>query len=116
MDAAADGALDFEALQPRLYDGLTQLCAPRPLNDFMLVKADEETPLLELIAGVAKALLPEQSGLSGGHYLIEDQHVTLAPPDNAPGDFAVRRDVVVARGPKRPNCLAACASSRAKLP
>ncbi|WP_199784054.1 AAA family ATPase [Cronobacter dublinensis] len=96
MDAAADGALDFEALQPRLYDGLSQLCAPRPLNDFMLVKADEETPLLELIAGVAKALLPEQSGLAGGHYLIEDQHVTLVPPDNAPGNFAVRRDVVVA--------------------
>ncbi|EOW6769700.1 AAA family ATPase [Cronobacter muytjensii] len=96
MDAASDGALDFEALQPRLHDGLSQLCAPRPLNDFMLVKADEEKPLLELIASAAKALLPEQSRLVGGHYLIEDQKVTLAPPDNAPGDFAVRPDVVVA--------------------
>ncbi|MEX5381881.1 Lon protease family protein [Cronobacter muytjensii] len=96
MDAASDGALDFEALQPRLHDGLSQLCAPRPLNDFMLVKADEEKPLLELIASAAKALLPEQSRLVGGHYFVEDQKVTLAPPDNTPGDFAVRPDVVVA--------------------
>lgn len=96
MDAGVAAALDFEALQPRLYDGLSQLCAPRPLNDFMLVKADEEKPLLELIASAAKALLPHQPELAGGHYLVENQNITLTPPGATPGDFAVRRDVVVA--------------------
>ncbi|EOC1317529.1 Lon protease family protein [Cronobacter turicensis] len=96
MDAGFAAALDFEALQPRLHDGLSQLCAPHPLNDFMLVKADEEKPLLELIASTAKALLPPQSELVGGHYLIENQNITLTPPGATPGDFAVRRDVVVA--------------------
>ncbi|STD04466.1 ATP-dependent protease Lon [Cronobacter universalis NCTC 9529] len=96
MDAGVAAALDFEALQPRLHDGLSQLCAPRPLNDFMLVKADEEKPLLELIASAAKALLPHQPELAGGHYLVENQNITLTPPGATPGDFAVRRDVVVA--------------------
>ncbi|EKM7177196.1 AAA family ATPase [Cronobacter sakazakii] len=96
MDAGFADALDFEALQPRLHDGLSQLCAPRPVNDFMLVKADEEKPLLELIASTAKALLPHQSELVGGHYRIENQSVTLTPPNATPGDFAVHSDVVVA--------------------
>ncbi|EOE6917879.1 AAA family ATPase, partial [Cronobacter turicensis] len=62
----------------------------------MLVKADEEKPLLELIASTAKALLPPQPELVGGHYLIENQNITLTPPTGTPGDFAVLRDVVVA--------------------
>ncbi|MCL7680042.1 Lon protease family protein, partial [Klebsiella pneumoniae] len=66
------------------------------MSDFLLVKADEEKPLLELIADTAKALLPHQPELAGGHYHIENQHVTLTPPNATPGDFAVRRDVVVA--------------------
>ncbi|ROW51629.1 Lon protease, partial [Cronobacter malonaticus] len=47
-------------------------------------------------ASTAKALLPHQSELVGGHYRIENQSVTLTPPNATPGDFAVQRDAVVA--------------------
>ncbi|CCJ71083.1 Putative protease La homolog [Cronobacter condimenti 1330] len=61
----------------------------------MLVKADEEKPLLELIAHTAKTLLLPQAGLVGGHYIIDESNVTLTPPNEIPGEFAVRPDVVV---------------------
>ncbi len=86
----------FSAVQPRLSYGLVQLSQPVASADLMLVKAAEEAEYLNLIATAARECWSPEEVLTGGHYLIEGQHITLRPAESAEDNFAGQAGVVAA--------------------
>ncbi|HEY3589198.1 MAG TPA: Lon protease family protein [Buttiauxella sp.] len=86
----------FSAVQPRLSYGLVQLSQPVASADLMLVKAAEEAEYLNLIAAAARECWSAEDTLTGGHYLIEGQRITLRPVESAEDNFAGQAEVVAA--------------------
>lgn len=86
----------FSAVQPRLSYGLVQLSQPVASADLMLVKAAEEAEYLNLIATAARECWSPEEVLTGGHYLIEGQRITLRPAESAEDNFAGQAEVVAA--------------------
>lgn len=86
----------FSAVQPRLSYGLVQLSQPVASADLMLVKAAEEAEYLNLIATAARECWSPEETLTGGHYLIEGQRITLRPVESAEDNFAGQAEVVAA--------------------
>lgn len=86
----------FSAVQPRLSYGLVQLSQPVASADLMLVKAAEEAEYLNLIATAARECWSPEETLTGGHYLIEGQRITLRPVESAADNFAGQAEVVAA--------------------
>lgn len=86
----------FSAVQPRLSYGLVQLSQPVASADLMLVKAAEEAEYLNLIAAAARECWSPEDTLTGGHYLIEGQRITLRPAESAEDNFAGKPEVVAA--------------------
>jgi Lon-like ATP-dependent protease len=66
----------MDAIQPRLYNGLTRLCQANLRQPFMLVKAEESDAYLSLLSETISALLPEDLPNVGGYYQIEHQTIT----------------------------------------
>lgn len=86
----------FSSVQPRLFYGLEQLSQPVASADLMLVKAAEESEYLKLIAAAAREVWQPGDTLSGGHYVIEGNRITLRPATDDDAGFSGQGDVVVA--------------------
>lgn len=86
----------LSAVQPRLLYGIEQLNLSVSSVDLMLVKAPEEQEYLDLIAAAVEETCGEAEVLTGGHYLIEGNQVTLRPAEHADDNFASRGEVVAA--------------------
>ncbi|AIR03982.1 Lon protease [Cedecea neteri] len=86
----------LSAVQPRLLYGIEQLNLSVSSVDLMLVKAPEEQEYLDLIAAAVEETCGEAEVLTGGHYLIEGNQVTLRPAEQADDNFASRGEVVAA--------------------
>ncbi|TNV21685.1 Lon protease family protein [Buttiauxella sp. B2] len=86
----------FSAVQPRLSYGLVQLSQPVASADLMLVKAAEEAEYLNLIATAARECWSAEDSLTGGHYLIDGQRITLRPVESVDDNFAGQAEVVAA--------------------
>lgn len=80
----------FSAYQPRLENGMTLFCHPQSQPRFMLIKAQESTDYLALIAQAVKALQPEASNLLGGDYLVHGHHVTWQSAQHGDERFAAQ--------------------------
>lgn len=86
----------LSAVQPRLLYGIEQLNLSVSSVDLMLVKAPEEQEYLDLIAAAVEETRGEAEVLTGGHYLIEGNQVTLRPAEQADDNFASRGEVIAA--------------------
>ncbi|WP_179210440.1 AAA family ATPase [Yersinia alsatica] len=80
--------VSFAAIQPRLENGMTLFCHPQSQPRFMLIKAQESTEYLALIAQAVKELQPEASALFGGDYLVHGHQVTWQPAQRGDEAFA----------------------------
>lgn len=80
--------VSFAAIQPRLENGMTLFCHPQSLPRFMLIKAQESTEYLALIAQAVKELQPEASALFGGDYLVHGHQVSWQPAQRGDEPFA----------------------------
>lgn len=86
----------LSAVQPRLLYGIEQLNLSVSSVDLMLVKAPEEQEYLDLIAAAVEETRGEAEVLTGGHYLIEGNLVTLRHVEQADDNFASRGEVIAA--------------------
>ncbi len=86
----------FSTVQPRLFYGLEQLSQPIASASLMLVKAAEEAGYLNLLAAAAREVWPAAETLTGGHYLIKGNRVTLRPAAESDTAFTGKGEVVVA--------------------
>ncbi|CFQ28967.1 putative Lon protease [Yersinia bercovieri] len=80
----------FAVIQPRLENGMTLFCHPQSQPRFMLIKAQESTEYLALIAQAVKELQPAASALFGGDYLINGHQVTWQPAQRGDELFAAQ--------------------------
>ena len=80
--------VSFAAIQPRLENGMTLFCHPLSLPRFMLIKAQESTEYLALIAQAVKELQPEASALFGGDYLVHENQVSWQSAQRGDEPFA----------------------------
>ncbi|MEY4476290.1 MAG: hypothetical protein RL248_2057 [Pseudomonadota bacterium] len=80
----------FAAIQPRLVNGMTLFCHPQSKSRFMLLKAQEDTDYLALIAQAVKELQPEASGLFGGDYQVQDHLITWQPAQHGNERFVAQ--------------------------
>lgn len=67
---------------------MTLFCHPQSQPRFMLIKAQESTEYLALIAQVVKELQPEASAVFGGDYQVDGNLVTLQPAQRGDEPFA----------------------------
>lgn len=91
-----ENTLEFDALQSRLCYGLSQLCHPRPVSSYMLVKAPEEPDYLKIIAAAAHLHFPAPDQQFGGHYQIDGNKIIFQPTDSPAGNFSAAGEVVIA--------------------
>jgi Lon-like ATP-dependent protease len=80
--------VSFATIQPRLENGITLFCHPQSQLRFMLIKAQESTEYLALIAHAVKELQPEAPALLGGDYLVNGHQVTWQPAQRGDERFA----------------------------
>lgn len=80
--------VSFSAIQPRLENGMTLFCHPQSRPRFMLIKAQESTEYLTLIAQAVKELQPDASALFGGDYLVHGHQVSWQPAQRGDEPFA----------------------------
>ncbi|PWC14248.1 Lon protease [Brenneria roseae subsp. americana] len=81
---------EFSAIQPRLADSLMLFCHPRAPSRFMLLKAQENSEYMALIANAVNAVRPEINTLYGSRYVVEGRHIGIEPATHADDNFAAR--------------------------
>nr|WP_113866657.1 Lon protease family protein [Brenneria salicis]NMN91199.1 Lon-like ATP-dependent protease [Brenneria salicis ATCC 15712 = DSM 30166]RLM30520.1 Lon protease [Brenneria salicis ATCC 15712 = DSM 30166] len=88
--AAQLAPAEFSAIQPRLADSLTLFCHSRAPSRFMLLKAQENSEYMALIANAVNDIRPEASELYGNRYVVEGRHVHVEPATQADDNFAAQ--------------------------
>ena len=95
-DFASEDDTLLSGTQDRLLYAFEQLLRPLSVSPFMLVKAPEETEYLHLLTATAQALYPTSEQLTGVHYQVDRQHITLQPAQSLQDNFASTGPVMCA--------------------
>lgn len=88
--AAQLAPVEFSAIQPRLADSLTLFCHPRAPSRFMLLKAQENSEYMALIAKTVNAITPEIVTPYGCRYVVEGNRVRVEPATQRDDNFAAQ--------------------------
>ncbi|KAA9001153.1 Lon protease family protein [Affinibrenneria salicis] len=88
---AADIApAEFSAIQPRLTDALTLFCHPRSPSRFMLLKAQDDSEYMALLANVINSLQPRTGKVYGSRYVIDGHHIQQSAAVQTSDNFAAQ--------------------------
>lgn len=89
LQASEDDSSGFEAVQSRLFNGLSLLLQTPAKLPLMLVKTAENVEYQSLLQNVLSSLTEEDEvTLQGGHYQVEGMSVTWRPAETALDNFA----------------------------
>ncbi|MFP9229753.1 AAA family ATPase [Pectobacterium cacticida] len=80
--------VEFSGIQPRLADSLMLFCHPRSPSRLMLLKAQENSEYMAIIAQALGANVADAEAIHGSNYRIEGRHIRIEPATQPQDNFA----------------------------